>query len=72
MKVTDTKCIDSSAWLAYYFGESNKIKFAIENEEFLIITSCLAIFEIKKKLIKLKKDCKKFRFCKRKRKNYCY
>lgn len=55
MKVTDIKCLDTSAWLAYYFAESPAVKEIVEGKE-LIITSSLSLFEIKKKLISIQKD----------------
>lgn len=55
----DIKCIDSSAWLSYYFGQSEIMKEIIDGEE-LLITSSLCLFEIKKKLLLLKKDSETF------------
>lgn len=55
MKVTAIKCLDSSAWLAYFFGESQDVRNLIESDA-LLITSSLSLFEIKKKLLVLKKD----------------
>lgn len=53
--MTGIKCLDTSAWLAYYFAESPVVKEIVEGKE-LIITSSLSLFEIKKKLISLQKD----------------
>ncbi|MEK6845963.1 MAG: hypothetical protein AABY26_04335, partial [Nanoarchaeota archaeon] len=53
--MTDTKCLDSSAWLAYYFAESDEIKLIVEST-FPLITSTLSLFEIKKRLLLLKKE----------------
>ena len=55
--MTDIKCLDSSAWLAYYFGKIEEIKPIIEKEG-LLITSTLCIFEVKKKILWLKQDPK--------------
>ena len=55
--MTDIKCLDSSAWLAYYFGKIEEIKPIIEKEG-LLITSTLCIFEVKKKILLLKQDPK--------------
>ena len=57
--MTDIKCIDSSAWLAYYLGSSLEIKEIIDKES-LLITSSLCLFEIKKKLLTIKSDAEKF------------
>jgi len=59
MKVTDTKCLDSSAWLSYYFAESIEAKEIIESSDTIII-STVSLFEIKKRLMKLKKDYESF------------
>lgn len=58
--MTAIKCLDSSAWLAYYFGDSLLVKELVEKGECTIVTSSLTIFEIKKKLLKLKKDTHPF------------
>ncbi len=55
--MTDIKCFDSSAWLSYYFGESEEVKEIIEGAV-LLITSSLSLFEIKKRLFSLKKEPK--------------
>ena len=57
--MTDIKCLDSSAWLAYYFGESLNVKEIIDTAG-IIITSSLCLFEIKKKLRSLKKEDTEF------------
>ena len=51
----DIKCLDTSAWLAYYFAEFDEIKKIIEGEN-ILLSSSLSLFEIKKKLLSLKKD----------------
>lgn len=53
--MTDSKFLDTSVWIEYFFGE-NEIP-EIENEEHNFISS-LSLFEIKKKLLEriLKKD----------------
>lgn len=53
--MTDIKCLDSSAWLSYYFKQSFEVKEIIEKGD-LILVSSLALFEVKKRLISLKKD----------------
>jgi predicted nucleic acid-binding protein len=55
--VTDIKCLDSSTWISYFFEESKEGKEIIEGE-FTLVTSSLSLFEIKKKLLSLKKDPK--------------
>lgn len=55
MKVTGIKCLDTSAWLTYYFGENTFVKEIIESDDFLI-TSVLSLFEIKKKLLSIQKE----------------
>jgi len=47
--VTDSKIIDSSAWIAYL--TKNKLAEIIDNESRLFLSS-LSLFEIKKKLMK--------------------
>ena len=49
------KCLDTSAWLAYFFGESLEVRNFVESEV-LLITSSLSLFELKKKFLLLKKD----------------
>ena len=44
--MTDSKFIDSSAWLSYFYAENQEIKDIIESET-LILTSCISLFEIK-------------------------
>ncbi len=52
--MTDSKVlIDSSVWILYLFAESPKAKEIIENQK-IILTSVLSIFEIKRKLLKEK------------------
>ena len=55
--MTDIKCLDSSAWLEYFAGQSPEVKELVESGG-LIVTSSLTLFEVKKKLLKLKKDYK--------------
>ncbi len=43
--------LDSSAWLAYFFGVGSEIKEYIETEATLLLTSVLSIHEVKKKLL---------------------
>lgn len=51
----DIKCLDSSAWLGYYFAQFSLVKEIVDGES-IIITSSLSLFEIKKKLLSLKKN----------------
>ena len=54
MKATDSKLfIDSSGWLAYFLAENQEIKSIIEQEA-ILLTSVISLFEIKKKLLKEK------------------
>ena len=53
--MTDSKLLDSSAWLAYFYGGSEEIKSTIESDT-LLLTSAISIFEIKNKLMKDKID----------------
>ena len=55
----DIKCLDSSAWLSYYFAENIEVRDIVESSAAIII-SPISLFEIKKRLIKLKKDYKSF------------
>ncbi len=57
--MTDIKCLDSSAWLAYYLAENLFVKSLVDGDNYLI-TSSICIFEVKKKLLLLKKDHKSF------------
>ena len=50
-------CLDSSAWLAYYFAENNEVKEIVDGSV-LVMTSSLCLFEVKKRLLILKKDFK--------------
>ena len=53
--MTDTKCIDSSAWLLYYFGENETIQKIVDQES-ILTTSSLTLFEVKKKILSLHKN----------------
>jgi len=55
MKLTDIKCLDSSVWLAYFLEESAEAKKIIEGDD-MIITSSLSLFEVKKRILMIKKD----------------
>ncbi|MBI2666772.1 PIN domain-containing protein [Candidatus Woesearchaeota archaeon] len=54
--MTATNQLDTSVWLAYFFSSSKEAKKIIEEENGLFQTSALSLFEIKKKLLALKKD----------------
>jgi predicted nucleic acid-binding protein len=58
MKKTEYKLLDSSAWLAYFYASSNEVKRIIEAESVLFL-SPISIFEVKRKLLKDKKDKEK-------------
>ena len=49
----DSKLIDSSVWIAYFFN--GRYSEVIDSDE-IILLSCLSLFEIKKKLAKSKVD----------------
>ncbi len=49
--MTDSRFLDSSAWLSYFYAENNEIKSLVESDA-LLLTSTISIFEIKSKLIK--------------------
>src|SRR3989344_6869320 len=51
MNMTDSKFIDSSIWIEYFIY--SKFQEIIKSEEFLL-TSVLSLFEIKRKLERLK------------------
>ncbi len=53
--MTDSKFLDSSAWLSYFYAENKEIKPIIDSD-ILILTSTLSIFEIKNKFTKDKID----------------
>ncbi|MBS3115870.1 PIN domain-containing protein [Candidatus Woesearchaeota archaeon] len=55
MKQTDIKCLDSSVWLAYFLEESIEAKKIIEGDDIIVI-STLSLFEIKKRILLMKKD----------------
>ena len=58
--MTDSKlCIDSSVWLDYFLNEDTKVKKYIDTEDYLLITSSLTIYEIRKKLMGIKLEKKK-------------
>ena len=43
--------IDSSAWLSYFLAENDLSKKFIEDGNYLLMTSVLSIFEIKRKML---------------------
>ncbi len=53
--MTDSKFLDSSAWLSYFYAENIKIKTVVESDDFLL-SSALSIFEIKLKMLKDKRQ----------------
>ena len=48
--MTDSRFLDSSAWLSYFYAENQEIRTIVESN-ILILTSVLSIFEIKKKFV---------------------
>lgn len=52
MKKTEYKLLDSSAWLLYFIGHE-QIRRLIESD-YLIFTSALSLFEIRRKLMREK------------------
>lgn len=52
MSPVDFKLLDSSVWLAYFFGEVEKAREVIESEEELFV-SILSFYEIERKLSKM-------------------
>jgi len=53
MSPTASRLLDTSAWLSYYFGESQKTRAMLESDEELA-ASIVSIYEIERKLAKLK------------------
>jgi predicted nucleic acid-binding protein len=51
MKKTESKLMDSSAWLSYFFATNKQVKDIIESSS-IIYTSVISIFEIKRKLMR--------------------
>lgn len=52
MKATgDRLLLDSSAWLSYFLEENDLSRKFIEGGSYLIMTSVLSIFEIKRKML---------------------
>lgn len=43
--------LDSSAWLSYFLAENESSKDFIENGKYLLMTSILSIFEVKRKML---------------------
>lgn len=57
--------LDSSAWLSYFLAENDLSRRFIEEEDHLLMTSVLSIFEIKRKmLLKRAKEAKVEEFIK--------
>ena len=53
--MTDSKLLNSSVWLAYFYAENNEIKSIVESN-IILLTSSISLFEVKNKLIKDKTD----------------
>ena len=47
----DSKFLDSSAWLSYFYANKDEIMKIVESN-ILILTSTLCLFEVKRKLMK--------------------
>ncbi len=56
--MTDSRLLDSSAWLSYFYADNKEIKSIIESNS-ILLTSSISIFEIKKKLMKDKIEISK-------------
>jgi PIN domain. len=52
MKKTDSKLLDSSAWLSYFFGENERVKEIVESCS-ILYTQAISLFEIKRKFLKM-------------------
>src|SRR3989344_225298 len=52
--------LDSSIWLSYFFEDDDNAREYVEREG-LIFTSVLSLYEIKRKLLKLKIDAEKIK-----------
>ncbi len=51
--MTDSKVLlDSSAWIEYFLTGKQEIKQLVESNNFILVTSALSIFEVKRKLLK--------------------
>jgi len=55
MRVIDSKFLDSSAWLSYFYADKEEIMEIVESDV-LILTSTLCLFEVKRKLMKQRID----------------
>ena len=51
----DSKFLDSSAWLAYFYAENDEVKSILDSNN-ILLTSSISIFEVKNKLTKDKID----------------
>jgi len=49
MKGTESRLLDSSIWLSYFYAEMSDVKKMIESDT-ILYTSSLTIFEVKRKL----------------------
>ena len=59
MNPTESKYfLDSSAWLSYFFAENEEIKGIIDDNN-MLFTSVISLFEIKRKLMRDKLDLNK-------------
>ena len=46
--------LDSSAWISYFLAENDASRNLIEDGNYLLMTSVLSIFEIKRKMLRMK------------------
>ena len=53
--MTDSKLLNSSVWLAYFYAENNEIKSIVESS-IILLTSSISLFEVKNKLIRDKTE----------------
>jgi predicted nucleic acid-binding protein len=52
MKKTNSKLLDSSAWLSYFFGENERVKEIVESCS-ILYTQAISLFEIKRKFLEM-------------------
>jgi predicted nucleic acid-binding protein len=57
MKKIESKLLDSSAWLSYFFAQNEEIKGIVESND-ILYTQTISLFEIKRKFLErqIRKD----------------
>jgi predicted nucleic acid-binding protein len=50
MKKIESKLLDSSAWLSYFFAQNEEIKGMVESHD-ILYTQAISLFEIKRKFL---------------------